>query len=47
MHVQISNKYWLIVPFIEQIREHISNTCSEYNKKYMYTSKPKFVYTEK
>lgn len=25
MHVQISNKDWLIIQFIEQIRGHISN----------------------
>lgn len=47
MHVQFSNKYWLIILFIEQIREHISNTCPEYHFKSMYTSETKFAYTEK
>jgi len=47
MHVQISNKYWLIIPFTEQIRGHIPNTCPEYNKKCVYTSKTRFASTEK
>lgn len=47
--MQIKIKYWLIIPFVEQIIRHISNTCPEYNEKNksIYTSKIKFTYMEK
>lgn len=46
MHVQISNKHWLIIQFIQQIRGHISNNIQNIVKNVCTLQKP-IMHTEK